>query len=123
MAKDYGVALSMFTEEIDEYDSEGSRIIGKTKRVKISVFIWCGIVSITTGIILLASEIAVGFAITLIATVTPLMFLYPLIRGLVSFGKDTLKSGIVTVIVEEWLKGVAVDKIQGKKKEKKNSKF
>ena len=110
----------MFTEEIDDYSDDGASIIGKTRRVKISVFIWCGLASIAIGISLIAYEISLGLGITLLATVTPCLFLYPLIRGFVSFGKDTLKSGIVTVIVEEWLKGLLIDKVQGKKKKRKN---
>lgn len=86
-------------------------------RVKSSLFYWGAAVSLAVGIFLLSREVLVGA--TLVLTLLPCLLLYPLIRFLFG-GKDSLGAAVVTVVVEEFLKGEikkAADRSTNRKKQ------
>ena len=59
-----------------------------------------------------------GLGIFIMLTVTPILVLYPLVRGVLFSGNDGIWTWIVTVIIEEYFKS-AVTKALTKKSKKK----
>jgi len=85
-------------------------------RLKSSLFYWGAVVSLAVGVFLISREVFVGA--TLVLTLVPCLLLYPLIRFFFG-GKDSLGAAVVTVVVEEILKGEikkAADRSTNRKK-------
>ena len=99
-----------FFEEYESGDVE------KHQRVKSGIFYWSSFWSFIIGIVLVVNEVVFGFA--LIMTACPIFALYPLVRFLFG-GKDSVWSAVSTFILEEFLKGKAVDFIEGKRRKRK----
>jgi hypothetical protein len=75
----------------------------QVRRVKTSVFIWTGILCVALGILLVTKfQILVGA--TVVITLAPCLFLYPIIRLLFFGGKDSPVAVVTTVVVEEAIK-------------------
>ena len=98
----------------EEYESDDGE---KHQRIKSGIFYWSSFWSFIIGVILFANE-AYRTGITLILTACPVLALYPLVRFLFG-GKDNVWSAVSTFILEEFLKGQAVDFIERKKRKRK----
>ena len=87
------------------------------RRVKTSVILILGFSFIPLGLYLLIKyEMPLGAI--LILTLSPCFLLYPIIRFLVSGGKDSVAAVVTTVVVEEVIKSQL--KSSYKKSQKKN---
>ena len=88
------------------------------RRVKTSVILLLGVLFIPLGLFLLL-KFEMLFGATLIITLSPCFLLYPIIRFVVSGGKDSVAAVVTTVVVEEVIKSEikgAFNKSQKKKR-------
>jgi hypothetical protein len=85
----------------------------KVVRIKSSLFYLLSLLSLVVGLIFLIQEIP--FGLLLVATIFPILLLYPLIRFLFG-GKDGLLVVLLTIFFEEYLKKKIVDIAEKKKK-------
>lgn len=102
---------SVFLERIDTFGGKEGPSRLSTRAILTLAFL-----CIPMGVWLLNDE--VWFGATLILTLCPCLFLYPLIRGLFYGGKDSIAGVVTTVVVEEVLKG-AISSSMKKAEEKR----
>ena len=124
-------------EYVDSYDENG-KIVGQVKRIRSKYLFRFGLIAIVLGILSILNgldwrntlnatdeQLTIGlrfilFGCTLVFTLAPCLFLYPIIRGMSLSEKDSWLNVVITFITEEWIKGLIVDKIQGKKNKRKH---
>ena len=87
-------------------------------RLRTSTILVGGLLCIPFGIWLLTDGLYIGA--TLILTICPCLFLYPIIRFLFFGGKDSVAGVVTTVIAEEVAKAAVSSAIQKKSKRKKS---
>ncbi|MGE0351357.1 hypothetical protein [Hydrogenophaga sp.] len=85
-------------------------------RIRSSVFLWGGFLSLVAGIALISSGSSVGGALAV--TVAPCLFLYPPVRFLFG-GKGGVLPAITTIVVEEVLKRRVFNALDGREKGRK----
>ena len=105
---------TIFLEEVQTFNKERS-----LTRIKTSVFVTSGFLCVPFGIWMLSEELLFGGS--MILTICPCLFIYPMIRGLFFGGKDSFAAAATTVIVEEVTKaGIssAMRKMEERKKRK-----
>jgi len=122
-------------EEVNEHGKNG-QIVGKIKRIRTKVLLRLGALTFVIGIISLINGLDwqsipnategqnkigrhfIMSGITLILTITPCLFIYPLIRALSSSEKDSWKNVIITFVTEEFLKHKLINSLQKRDKKK-----
>ena len=87
------------------------------RRLKTPVILWTGFLCIPLGLFLLI-KYELLFGGTLILTISPCLFIYPIIRGLFFGGKDSVAGVVTTVVVEEVIKSQITKSIEKKSTEK-----
>lgn len=122
-------------EEVNEHGKNG-QIVGKIKRIRTKILFRLGALTFVIGILSIIngldwqsipnategqSRIGRHFitsGITLILTITPCLFIYPMIRALSSSEKDSWKNVIITFFTEEFLKHKLINSLQKRDKKK-----
>tara|TARA_B110000438_G_C15473941_1_gene504333 strand:+ start:177 stop:479 length:303 start_codon:yes stop_codon:yes gene_type:complete len=84
------------------------------KRVKTSIILWSGFACIPLGVILISNGFL--FGATLIFILSPILFIYPLIRYFIFGGRDSVAAVVTTAVVEEVVKSKIIDSITDHKK-------
>ena len=122
-------------EYVDSYDKSG-KIVGQVKRFRAKYLYRFGKIAILLGIISIlngldwkdtpnatSEQLAIGtrFILTgcsLIFTLAPCLFLYPIIRGMSLSQKDSWLNVVITFITEEWFKNKVINSITREKDKK-----
>jgi hypothetical protein len=119
-------------EYVNSYDKSGN-IVGQVKRIRSKYFFRFAILAIILGVLSILNgmdwndtpnatteQLAIGtrFVLagcSLIFTLAPCLFLYPIIRGLSLSQKDSWLSAVITFVIEEWFKNKVIDSVIKKK--------